>query len=60
MKRRQLRWAAASGIEEIVTWTQQGNEAMQHVNIHLGYASRSTACVVRQEGIQLDAADGRR
>ena len=60
MKRRQLRWAAANGIDEIITWTQQGNEAMQHVNIGLGYVTRSQAYVVRRDGIQDDpAADGR-
>ena len=29
LKQRQLAWAAANGIREIVTWTQEGNEAMQ-------------------------------
>src|SRR6478736_3720892 len=33
LKRRQLAWAAAQGIREIVTWTQEGNEAMQRVNV---------------------------
>ena len=33
LKRRQLAWAAANGIREIVTWTQEGNEAMQRVNV---------------------------
>ena len=49
MKRRQLRWAAEHGIHEIVTWTQQGNEAMQHVNIGLGYVTRSVAHAVRRD-----------
>jgi GNAT superfamily N-acetyltransferase len=49
MKRRQLRWAADNGIREIVTWTQQGNEAMQHVNIGLGYVTRSVAHAVRRD-----------
>jgi mycothiol synthase len=49
MKRRQLRWAADHGIREIVTWTQQGNEAMQHVNLGLGYATRSIAHAVRRD-----------
>jgi mycothiol synthase len=51
MKRRQLRWASANGIAEIVTWTQQGNEAMQHVNVALGYVSRSVSHVVRRDQI---------
>jgi GNAT superfamily N-acetyltransferase len=52
MKRRQLRWAATHGITEIVTWTQMGNEAMQHVNVGLGYVTRSIAHVVRRDGLQ--------
>ena len=32
LKRRQLAWAAANGIREVITWTQLGNEAMQRVN----------------------------
>lgn len=51
MKRRQLRWAAANGIREIVTWTQRGNEAMQHVNLGLGYLTRSVSHVVRRDAI---------
>ena len=58
MKRRQLRWAAANGIVEILTWTQRGNEAMQQVNIQLGYVTRSTGYVVRRDGIQDDAGPG--
>lgn len=58
MKRRQLRWAAANGIHEIITWTQQGNEAMQHVNLQLGYATRSTAHVVRRDGLQDEPGAG--
>ena len=51
MKRHQLRWAAENGIREIVTWTQQGNEAMQHVNLGLGYVTRSISHVVRRDAI---------
>jgi GNAT superfamily N-acetyltransferase len=51
MKRRQLRWAATNGIREIVTWTQQGNEAMQHVNVALGYVTRSISHAVRRDDI---------
>lgn len=43
LKRRQLAWAAAGGICEIVTWTQRGNEAMRHVNAGLGYTTRSVS-----------------
>lgn len=60
MKRRQLRWAAANGIREILTWTQQGNEAMQHVNLGLGYVTRSVSHVVRRDDIQGDPGSGTR
>ncbi len=50
LKRRQLAWAAANGLREIVTWTQLGNETMQHVNIGLGYVTRSISRTVRRDG----------
>lgn len=40
LKRRQIAWAARHGYREIVTWTQEGNEAMQAVNRKLGYVAR--------------------
>ncbi len=49
LKRRQLAWAAAQGIREIVTWTQQGNEAMQRVNVGLGYVPRSVSRTMRRD-----------
>jgi mycothiol synthase len=49
LKRRQLAWAATNGIREIVTWTQQGNEAMQRVNVRLGYTARSTSRTMRRD-----------
>ncbi len=49
LKRRQLAWAAANGIREIVTWTQEGNEAMQRVNVRLGYAPRSISRTMRRD-----------
>jgi GNAT superfamily N-acetyltransferase len=51
MKRRQLAWAAANGLREIVTWTQQNNETMQHVNVGLGYRTRSISRTVRRDRI---------
>jgi GNAT superfamily N-acetyltransferase len=51
MKRHQLAWAAGHGIREIVTWTQQGNEAMQRVNLRLGYVTRTISHTVRREPI---------
>jgi len=49
LKQRQLAWASANGLREIVTWTQQGNEAMQHVNVGLGYVTRSISRTVRRD-----------
>lgn len=49
LKRRQLAWAAANGIREVVTWTQIGNEAMQRVNERLGYTQRSISRTMRRE-----------
>ena len=48
LKHRQLVWAAANGIREIATWTQQGNEAMQRVNGRLGYTTRSISRTMRR------------
>jgi mycothiol synthase len=40
LKEREIAWAAANGINELVTWTQTGNENMQAVNEKLGYVVR--------------------
>jgi GNAT superfamily N-acetyltransferase len=40
LKRRQIAWAAANGLRELVTWTQTGNENMRRVNERLGYEYR--------------------
>jgi GNAT superfamily N-acetyltransferase len=40
LKRRQIAWAARHGYRELVTWTQEGNTAMQAVNRRLGYVPR--------------------
>lgn len=37
LKQAQLHWAAQNGVHTLVTWTQQGNEAMQSLNRSLGY-----------------------
>jgi mycothiol synthase len=49
LKRRQLAWAAANGIREIVTWTQTGNEGMRSVNEGLGYVTRTVSLRMRRE-----------
>jgi RimJ/RimL family protein N-acetyltransferase len=41
LKRAELAWAAANGIREVYTWTQQGNEGMRRVNELLGYEYRA-------------------
>lgn len=41
LKQSQLHWAAQSGVVELRTWTQRGNEAMQALNRSLGYADTS-------------------
>jgi len=49
LKRRQLKWASENGIRELVTWTQDGNVAMQRVNTRLGYVARSVSHTVRRD-----------
>jgi mycothiol synthase len=49
LKRRQLAWASANGIRELVTWTQTGNEGMRSVNEQLGYATRTISLRMRRE-----------
>jgi mycothiol synthase len=46
LKRRELAWAAAHGIREIVTWTQRGNDAMRRANELLGYEYRGVSITV--------------
>jgi mycothiol synthase len=40
LKRLELAWAAQSGLREVITWTQRGNEGMRHLNERLGYEYR--------------------
>ena len=49
LKRRQLAWAAAHGLREIVTWTQDANRAMRHVNTSLGYVTRTISRTMRRD-----------
>ena len=49
LKRRQLAWAAAHGISEVITWTQADNEAMRHVNESLGYQTRTISRRMRRD-----------
>ncbi len=47
LKRTALAFAAANGIREIYTWTQQGNAGMRRLNEHLGYVERAVSISVR-------------
>lgn len=47
LKRAELAWAAANGIEEIVTWTQRGNDGMRAANERLGYVYRAVSVTMR-------------
>ncbi|MEU4418846.1 GNAT family N-acetyltransferase, partial [Nocardia salmonicida] len=48
LKRRTLHWASLNGIEELYTWTQDGNDSMRRLNEHLGYiTTRSSISVAR-------------
>ncbi|MGH3062987.1 MAG: GNAT family N-acetyltransferase, partial [Gaiellaceae bacterium] len=40
LKQALIHWASANGYRELTTWTQDGNEAMQAVNLKLGYRPR--------------------
>jgi mycothiol synthase len=46
LKRMELAWAAANGIREVFTWTQQGNEGMRRLNERLGYEYRAVSVVM--------------
>ena len=47
LKRMTLAYAAANGIREVYTWTQQGNVEMRRLNEHLGYVERAVSISVR-------------
>jgi mycothiol synthase len=40
LKREQIHWAAAQGYERLITYTQEGNDAMRGLNMKLGYRER--------------------
>jgi mycothiol synthase len=48
LKQALLRWAAEHGYDELSTWTQDGNAAMQAVNLKLGYTPRPAVVNVRR------------
>ena len=40
LKREQISWAAAHSYRRLITWTQEGNDAMRSLNLKLGYRER--------------------
>jgi mycothiol synthase len=48
LKQAQIHWASANGYRELTTWTQDGNAAMQAVNLKLGYRPRPAAINFRR------------
>jgi GNAT superfamily N-acetyltransferase len=40
LKQALIHWASEHGYRELSTWTQDGNVAMQAVNVKLGYTPR--------------------
>ena len=49
LKQALLSWAAEHGYRELSTWTQDGNVAMQAVNLKLGYRPRPAVINVRRQ-----------
>jgi GNAT superfamily N-acetyltransferase len=47
LKRRQIAYAAAHGIERLMTWTQRRNGDMQRLNAALGYRTESETLNLR-------------
>ncbi|HEX7254349.1 MAG TPA: GNAT family N-acetyltransferase [Gaiellaceae bacterium] len=49
LKQALIHWAAQNGYRELTTWTQDGNAAMQAVNLKLGYRPRPAVINVWRE-----------
>jgi mycothiol synthase len=49
LKQTQIAWAARNGYRELITWTQEGNEAMRRVNEKLGYLEQPAWVSLRRE-----------
>jgi mycothiol synthase len=48
LKETVIAWAAAQGLRELYTWTQEGNESMRAVNERLGYETRTVSVTLRR------------
>lgn len=51
LKRTQLAWAAKHGYRRLVTYTQEGNDAMRAINAKLGYLGEPAWILVRREAV---------
>ncbi len=51
LKRAQLAWAAKHSYRRLVTYTQEGNEAMRAINSKLGYVGEPAWILVRSEAV---------
>jgi mycothiol synthase len=49
LKRTQIAWAARNGYRELITFTQEGNEAMRAVNEKLGYVEQPAWLTMRRD-----------
>jgi GNAT superfamily N-acetyltransferase len=49
LKRMQIAWAARNGYRQLITWTQEGNEAMRRVNEKLGYREQPAWLTMRRD-----------
>jgi mycothiol synthase len=49
LKQTQIAWAAANGYRELITFTQEGNEGMQAINVALGYQPQPPWIRVRRQ-----------
>jgi mycothiol synthase len=49
LKQAQIAWAAAHGYRELITFTQDGNEAMRSVNAKLGYVEQPAWLTMRRD-----------
>jgi RimJ/RimL family protein N-acetyltransferase len=45
----EIAWAARNGYRQLITWTQEGNEAMRHVNEKLGYREQPAWLTMRRD-----------
>jgi RimJ/RimL family protein N-acetyltransferase len=51
LKRAQLAWASEHGYRTLVTYTQEGNEAMREINARLGHVGEPAWILVRREAV---------